>query len=94
MKVVTANRLADGAVVYLDGDGGWTGEIIRARRIDAAESETVLALAKSRVTEIAAAYLVEIGEDGAPAGRERVRENIWRRGPTVRPDLGRKETVA
>lgn len=91
MKVVTANRLSDGAVVYFAAGGAWTEDVVRARRLDAAEADATLAEASARRTEIAAAYLIEVGADGGPAGREATRENIRRRGPTVRPDLARKE---
>lgn len=93
MKIVTANRLADGAVVYLSENATWTENIARARRLGD-EADDALADALERVTEIASAYLVDIGPDGAPTGREARRENIRRRGPTVRPDLAREETTS
>lgn len=90
MKAVTANLLADGAAVYLGTDDLWTTAVTEARRFSAAESEAALAVAKSRRTEIAGAYLIEVSETGAPAGRETLRETIRSVGPTVRPDLNRK----
>lgn len=89
MKAVTANLLADGAVVYLSSDNQWTADLRAARRILPAEADSALAAARARRTEIASAYLIDIAETGAPAGREALRETIRSRGPTVRADLNR-----
>ena len=88
MKAITANRLSDGAVVYLGDDDQWTAEIARAARFADEDAGAALAAAQSRKTEIADAYLIAVSEDGALAGRERLRETIRTAGPTVRVDLG------
>lgn len=90
MKAITANLLSDGSVVYLGHDNQWTVDIGSARRIAPPDAEAALNEARTRRTEIAAAYLIDIAETGAPAGREALREIIRSRGPTVRPDLGRQ----
>jgi len=91
MKIVTANRLNDGAVVYLGDNDRWTLSQSAAAKFSDEDAKPVLAAAQSRVTEIADAYLVEVDDDGALAGRERLRELIRRTGPTVREDLNRAE---
>ncbi len=88
MKAVTANRLDDGAVVYLDESGQWTVELALAARYEGDDAEAALADAKRRATEIADVYLIEVTETGAPAGRATLRETIRAAGPTVREDLG------
>ena len=88
MKAITANRLSDGAVVYLGDDDQWTAAVARAARFADEDAEAALAAAQSRKTEIADAYLITVSEDGALAGRERLRETIRTAGPTVRVDLG------
>ena len=88
MKAITANRLSDGAVVYLGDDDQWAAEVARAARFADEDAEAALAAAQSRKTEIADAYLITVSEDGALAGRERLRETIRTAGPTVRVDLG------
>ncbi len=88
MKAVTANRLDDGAVVYLDESGQWTAELALAARYEGDDAEAALADAKRRATEIADGYLIEVTETGAPAGRTTLRETIRAAGPTVREDLG------
>lgn len=88
MKAVTANRLDDGAVVYLADDDGWTSDLAKAARFEDDDAKAVLAAAEQRAGEIAGAYLIEVSEKGAPSGREALRETIRKDGPTVRLDLG------
>lgn len=88
MKAVTANRLSDGAVVYLNEDRNWTADVRQAARYDADAAEAALSQAQARATEIADVYLIDISEEGAPAGRAALRETIRTAGPTVRTDLG------
>lgn len=87
-KILTANRLDDGLVVYL-GKGGWTANIDVARR--AHDDDTAAALdyqgkqAAAR-NEVADPYLIDLDDDdGEPL---RWRETIRANGPTVRRDLG------
>ena len=88
MKAVTGNRLDDGAVVYLGDDDRWTTDLTAAARFESDDAKSVLAAAQARVTEITDAYLIEVDEAGAPAGRETLRETIRKSGPSVRLDLG------
>lgn len=89
MKIVTANRLADGRVVYLSPDGTWAERFSGAALFENDAGERALAAAKARATEIADAYLIE-AKGAAPAGREAFRETIRNAGPTIRPDLGKQ----
>lgn len=93
MRAVTANRLHDGVVVYLAPDGSWTEHLAAAASYDGDEAEAALARARLRVTEIAAAYLIDT-EGGRAAGRETIRETIRSAGPTVRRDLGKQAETA
>ena len=88
MKAITANRLGDGAVVYLTEDQSWTSDLAKAARFDNDAAKAALENAEARATEIAGAYLFEVSDAGAPAGREALRETIRKDGPTVRLDLG------
>ncbi|MEM9014521.1 MAG: DUF2849 domain-containing protein [Pseudomonadota bacterium] len=87
MKSITANRLQDGAVVYLSDKDQWEEKFSCAAVFGDDEALDVLTAAQSRVGEIAGAYLIDI-DDGAPTGRERLKESIRSKGPTVREDLG------
>ena len=79
-NVVTANRLIDGIVVYLDPDGGWVEELARAKLAEtedetkALESEAAKAVAERRVVAV---YPMEVAlNDGVPVAtsvRERIR---------------------
>ncbi|WP_425410873.1 DUF2849 domain-containing protein [Hyphococcus sp.] len=88
MKIVTANRLDDGAVVYLSEENIWTVSQSGAAKFAIEQTADALATAQSRVTEIADAYLVSVDPaTGALTGRETLRETIRRDGPTIRRDL-------
>ncbi|MGF1544495.1 MAG: DUF2849 domain-containing protein [Parvularculaceae bacterium] len=88
-KVVTANLLSDGRVVYLGADGGWVDALAKAARHDGAAADDALEAAAARRTEIAGAYLIDVDEAGA-SGRDALREGVRAAGPTVRPDLGKQ----
>ncbi len=88
MKAVTGNRLSDGAVVYLNDEDQWTENFADAARFADEDSDAVLAAAQARAGEIADAYLIDVDDKGALAGRTVVRETIRTLGPTVRADLG------
>lgn len=90
MKAVTANRLGDGAVVYRRADGAWTTRLNDADRIEDAQADERLDEAAGDAREVAGAYLIDLDDNGAPAGRARIREEIRRDGPTVRPDFAKR----
>ena len=85
-KILTANRLTDGLVVYL-GQDGWTDRPADAAR---AENDAEAAVLEDRArraaaeNEIADPYLIDV-ENDRPL---RWRETIRAAGPTVRTDLG------
>jgi hypothetical protein len=82
--VVTANRLADGAVVYR-GEGGWTTKLDSAAvTTSAAVAQDLLAAARADGLHAVDAYVapVRIGEDGRPRPGN-LRERIRSSGPTI-----------
>jgi hypothetical protein len=89
MKAVTANRLSDGAVVWLARDGALVDRFEAAALYTDEEAIEALARVTAQETAIANAYLIDADASG-PAGREALRENIRRNGPTVRRDLGKQ----
>jgi hypothetical protein len=91
MKAVTGNRLSDGVVVYLTDKDQWSERFSCAAGFSDDDARSVLAAAQTRVTEIADAYLIDVDDSGALEGRAVVRETIRTKGPTVRPDLARRE---
>jgi hypothetical protein len=82
MKLLTANRLDDGRVIYW-AEGGTTTEVLReAARLDDVMADAALTLARSRPEVFVNPYLVE-AIDGVPSGRDRLKETIRATGPTV-----------
>ena len=82
MKLLTANRLNDGRVIYLGEADAVVEAIDAARPLDADTAEAALAQAQSRPAVFVNPYLVEV-EGRAPSGRDRLKERIRSAGPTV-----------
>ncbi|MNS38038.1 hypothetical protein D3C72_702760 [compost metagenome] len=82
MKLLTANRLDDGRVIYLGEADAVVEAIDAARPLDAEAADAALALAQSRPGVFVNPYLIEV-EGRAPAGRDRLKERIRSAGPTV-----------
>ena len=82
MKVLTANRLQDGVVVYRAPTGEWTLSLDQAARMEEAEAAAALEAALAQAGVLVGPYLLEADEKG-PVGRERLRERIRAAGPTA-----------
>ena len=94
-QAVTANRLSDGEVVYLNADNRWVEAFTAADIADGAEAaDALLARAMPDDFELAVLepYLFEVVEDGSGFKPVSVRETIRAAGPTVRLDLGKQAT--
>lgn len=87
-RIVTANRLRDGAVVYRAVDGNWRGAIMDAELAandhDAAE---ILARAERDVAAsvVVAPYLVDVLRTDEGLVPTSLRERIRAAGPTIQP---------
>ena len=92
-KIVTANRLVDGIVVYLAADGSWSERLedaVVARDADFAEELLAIAAQAEADRLTVGAYLFDVIqiEDGLlPVS---AREVIRSLGPSVRGDLGKQ----
>jgi len=87
-RIVTANRLSDGLVVYLNG-AGWSGRIEDARVASddaAADGLLVRAGGPGQAIQVIEPYLIEITREGAVPRPVSNRESIRAQGPTVRTD--------
>ncbi|SIO38442.1 Protein of unknown function [Rhodovulum sp. ES.010] len=83
-KVVTANDLLTGDVVYLAGDGAWSRRHVDARLLqDAEAARAALAAAAAQADKVVGAYLAEArpGPDGHPEPVH-FREVFRTRGPS------------
>lgn len=85
-KILTANRLEDGLVIYL-GEDGWSPNLDEARRAYDDDEAAILddqGKAAALRNEVADPYLIDLDSEGPVRWRETIRAN----GPTVRHDLG------
>ncbi len=94
-KALTANRLVDGEVVYLDEAGGWAPALAAARLIadgDKAAAQALEAQGAAWVAKqiVVNPYLIDVAEDGGRITLKSAREIIRAKGPSVRPDLGKQ----
>ena len=83
MKILTANRLTDGAVVWLGQRDVWTKDFASAALLDAATADGALAVAEDDAGLLVAPYLVEVDQAASVEKRERLRETIRASGPSA-----------
>ncbi len=93
-KLMTANRLGDGEVVYLTAEGRWSERFEEAIARDDTEGQDRLArrgVEGERDLKVVGAYLMTVGRavDGSwrPLSQ---REAIRAKGPSSRLDLGKQ----
>ena len=82
-RVVTANRLRDGVIVYFNSDSGWTADIREATVASGEDAETLTAAAEkdAKANLVVGVYAIEITGDHQPlTARERIRAD----GPSIR----------
>lgn len=82
-KVLTANHLLEGDVVYRDAEGGWTRDHANARLfVDKGEAEVALVVAMTDEATVVGPYLAEAtqGPDGPTPNH--FREAFRTRGPS------------
>ena len=92
LQAITANRLRDGAVVWLGPRNGWVERVEAAMAFEGAALDAALAAAQEaeRANLIVGAYAFEVEvRDGVPVPL-RYRERVRALGPSVRTDLGKQ----
>lgn len=82
MKLLTANRLTDGLVLWY-ADGQWVEDAALATRLEDDAAEALKAEWLARETEVVAPYLIPLTDAGDPVQREHVREFVRANGPTI-----------
>jgi hypothetical protein len=85
-QIATGNRLRDGAVIYLDGDGRWSTNIDDgAVASDAAAADRLIAAANQAVTDriVVGPYLIEVAVEGGRIQPLGTRERIRASGPSI-----------
>ncbi|ADM09068.1 hypothetical protein PB2503_04967 [Parvularcula bermudensis HTCC2503] len=90
-KVVTANDLMTGAVIYLKDDAGWTEDLRQAVVAEGDEALSLLDQALADEAHAVGPYLMDVAEEEgvAPTGRALLREQIRDTGPTIHPEFRR-----
>ena len=92
-KIVTANRLREGDVVYLAAGGAWSEWISDSAVAETPDEETrLIQIAEQAVTDrlVVGPYAMDVAHDDGrirPLGQ---REIIRAKGPTVHPDFGKQ----
>jgi hypothetical protein len=82
-KVVTANALIAGDVVYLEASGGWTGWLSQAQVFTEAEAaEAALAQATAQADVVVGCYLADVRLTEHGPEPTHFREAFRRRGPS------------
>ena len=89
MKILTANRLSDGRVIYAGAGNQPVEQLAQASLLDEATAEIVLAEVAARPDIFVNPYLFEV-EAHMPSGRDRLKERIRATGPTVGNSLVRE----
>lgn len=93
MKVITANRLTDGIVVFLGRSHRWAEDIDAVTALeDDAAVEAALAAAEEDVAnrKVVEPYAIDVKLENSGLIPVKLREAIRARGPTVRLDLGKQ----
>ena len=91
--VITANRLADGVVVFQTAEAGWSEDFNRAAVLpDAEATKAALARAAEDVTGnlVVDAYSFAVEIRNGHVAPKALREAIRAAGPTIRRDLGKQ----
>jgi sulfite reductase (NADPH) hemoprotein beta-component len=87
---LTANRLADGEVVFWTG-ALWSERFAEAKLFeDVAEAETAESEAKRQITQLIDPYLIEVMDMGGRVAPVSFRERLRALGPTNRTDHGKQ----
>jgi len=92
-EMITANRLADGLVVFLDADGRWSEDFHHGAILSdpAGKADAVAnAQASAAANEVVEPYPIELELRAGHLAPKALRERIRASGPTVRHDLGKQ----
>ena len=91
-QIVTANRLRDGAVVYLTEHGAWSERVADGRLVeDDTAAESLLGTAQASVDArlVVEPYLIDVSREADGVRPLRYREAIRAFGPSTHPEFGR-----
>jgi hypothetical protein len=92
-QIVTANRLRDGIVVFLNRSGAWSeliDEATLALEPEAARALENRAKADETACIVTGSYLIDAERRDGRVRASHIRERMRTLGPTVRIDLGKQ----
>ena len=96
MQILTANRLADGDVVFLTPENDWSVDINDACiASNKSEAEHLLAIGEraDAAAHVIGCYLVDVVVTDGDINATHYREIMRTKGPTVRSDLGKQAQI-
>ena len=96
-KVLTANRLGDGLVVFHARDGGWSEWIEDALPVNGADDIAALeqlGIVAETSNIVVGPYLIDVEDETGDLVPVRYREKLRTQGPSVRGDLGKQAESA
>ena len=82
-KIVSANDLFDGDVVYLDGDGNWTRLIAEAAMASAPDAAEALLARADQPAKVVGPYLLDVTVDDNRIQPEHFRERFRETGSNL-----------
>jgi hypothetical protein len=90
-KIVSANDLLEGDVVWLTPDHGWSRDLRAAAVAQAPDAaEALLSAAEAQPERVVGPFLADVEIEGGAPRPLHFREVYRTRGPSHRPDLGRQ----
>ncbi len=92
LKAITANRLQDGEVVYLDPEGTWSERLQAAQLLESPDQEAAyLGVAQQSVLArlVVEPYSFPVDRAGGVIVALSQREKIRAQGPSVHPAFGK-----
>jgi len=96
LRVITANRLGDGRVVFLADGEHWVEAIGRSCVAETEEAAAALAAIANRASaerKVVAPYLIEVAREGDRLVPRRYRERLRALGPSTHPEFSRPDSV-
>ncbi|MEB8386091.1 DUF2849 domain-containing protein [Rhodobacteraceae bacterium KMM 6894] len=82
-KVITANALMEGDVVYLTTDDSWTRDLSAAEVLtDEADADLRLLMAQGHASQVVGAYLANVSSEANGPQPTHFREEFRRTGPS------------
>jgi hypothetical protein len=95
-QVVTANRLYDGAVVFVGADHSWIERLDRAAMFEGKDA-VAAALERAKRDEennvVVDVYAVDVSANSGAVVPTKLRELIRARGPTIHPEFTKPGSV-